>query len=563
MVALVKQSWKAGRSPPREGLPLLLPSTWHSSVSGEDAVEVEKVVEAFRDISCQLLSLLNLVCKHLDFWRTKNEGRDAAKVRLMVLERGPWQFILGIARLVRGSLWEESATAGLVSAVTTRITERVVVLTSLQHRLAALLGKVHMEVDKLNQDISNGSHTQGSLMSSLSGVLRAMRVLEGSYDLPQTDASGYEDVKATSSISLRFDEISSHLQNVPEWRGEDMDDAIRHLYTNVDLLRTMIDCLMSHHRKPHKMTRYWLRYTGGAVGLAVASGWIIRHSRLGGSDDIERWLREGRDAAVTFTREHVERPVDFAPELTLTVNRTDDLFETFRKRHREPDALGEAQLTAESLQRMLFDFVKNTSDKVPQELTEHQLMEVMMTRYEEELVHPLKNLVGGQLARALLIQVQKLKLDTERAMLELNQILRANEINFAMLAALPAVMVTYVIARLGKTLLFETDERGRGRAAQAKRRMLMAEVEKTIIYFQMMLDEERQQEEALWRFGMLIYILDKLYKALNAVAQSSGEWPSLRGDILDLAKPGLPTVYKLQIAARMERVYECLIPLPP
>lgn len=66
---------------------------------------------------------------------------------------------------------------------------------------------------------------------------------------------------------------------------------------------------MFHHRKPHKITRYWLRYTGGAVGLAFASGWLIRHSRLGGSDDIDRWLREGREAVMTFIREHVEQPV--------------------------------------------------------------------------------------------------------------------------------------------------------------------------------------------------------------------------------------------------------------
>ncbi|KAG6541931.1 hypothetical protein Mapa_016656 [Marchantia paleacea] len=552
MVALAKQSWKADRGPPREGLPLLLHSPWHPSITVGETNEVEKVVDALRDFSAELLSLLKVVCKHLDFWRLKNEGTDASKVRLMILERGPWQFLLGVARFVRGSIWEKSATSGLVSAVTTRINERVLVLTAVQRRLASLVGQVHMEIDKLSQDIGKGHHIPEALVSSLSAVLRAMSVLEGSYDLPQTDASSYEHVKATSSISLRFDEISDNLRSKSEWKGKDMDDAIDLLFTNLDLLRTLIDCLMFHHRKPHKITRYWLRYTGGAVGLALASGWFIRHSRLGGSDDIERWLREGREAVIIFIREHVEQPL-------LSIR--DDLFETFRKRHHEPDSLGEAQLTAESLNRMLLEFVKHTSDKLPEDLTEQQMMEVMMTRYEEELVHPLRNLLGGQLARALLIQVQKLKLDTERAMLELNQILRANEINFAILAAFPAVIVTCFLGYLGKVLLIETDEIGRGRAAQAKRRMLMAEVEKAIMCFQMMLDEARQ-EEAVWRFGMVIYGLDRLYKAVKKVAVESGEWPSLRGDILDLAKPRLSSTYKLQITARMERIYECLVPLP-
>ncbi|GLJ59356.1 hypothetical protein SUGI_1504880, partial [Cryptomeria japonica] len=68
--------------------------------------------------------------------------------------------------------------------------------------------------------------------------------------------------------------------------------------------------------------------------------------------------------------------------------------------------------------------------------------------YEKDLMHPLQNLLGGELARALLIQVQKLKLDIETAMLELNQILRANEINFAILAALPAFFITIILAAL-------------------------------------------------------------------------------------------------------------------
>jgi hypothetical protein len=42
----------------------------------------------------------------------------------------------------------------------------------------------------------------------------------------------------------------------------------------------------------------------------------------------------------------------------------------------------------------------------------------------------------------------------------------------------------------------------------------------------------------------------------------SGEWSSLQKDIVDLAKPRLSTYYKLSIAARMERVYDCLVPMP-
>lgn len=52
---------------------------------------------------------------------------------------------------------------------------------------------------------------------------------------------------------------------------------------------------------------------------------------------------------------------------------------------------------------------------------------------------------------ALWQQVQKLKLDTESAMLELDQILRANELTVAVVAAVPSLLIaggtTYLLVR--------------------------------------------------------------------------------------------------------------------
>ena len=42
---------------------------------------------------------------------------------------------------------------------------------------------------------------------------------------------------------------------------------------------------------------------------------------------------------------------------------------------------------------------------------------------------------------ACIVQVQKLKLDTEAAMLELDQILRANELTVAVVAAIPSLAI--------------------------------------------------------------------------------------------------------------------------
>lgn len=59
------------------------------------------------------------------------------------------------------------------------------------------------------------------------------------------------------------------------------------------------------------MTLYWVRYTCGAVGLSVFSIWLLRHSSLMGSSDIENWIHDAKEATVSFFSDHVEQPVCF------------------------------------------------------------------------------------------------------------------------------------------------------------------------------------------------------------------------------------------------------------
>ncbi|KAI7988085.1 hypothetical protein LOK49_LG13G02156 [Camellia lanceoleosa] len=101
-----------------------------------------------------------------------------------------------------------------------------------------------------------------------------------------------------------------------------------------------------------------------------------------------------------------------------------------------------------------------------------------------------QSLVGGELVRALLIQIQKLKLDIDMAMLELDQILKANEINFAILAALPAFFLARLLLMLVCAWLKQdTRAEGRGRIARLQRRFLIVEVEKRIMQFQICIDQ--------------------------------------------------------------------------
>ncbi|RZS14024.1 hypothetical protein BHM03_00045676 [Ensete ventricosum] len=87
-----------------------------------------------------------------------------------------------------------------------------------------------------------------------------------------------------------------------------------------------------------------------------------------------------------------------------------------------------------------------------------------------------------------------------RAMLELDQILRANEINFAVLAALPAFFLSLVLLMLVRAWVMrvgiyccgqyqDKSAEGRGRVARRQRRLLVVEVERRLVQFQTCMDQ--------------------------------------------------------------------------
>jgi nuclear-control-of-ATPase protein 2 len=519
---------------------------------------VEKVVDVMHITGTQLLDHLHHVTKHLEFWKTLSVGGENDKLSFMILERGPIAFYQGAKRFVRSYFVEATPGQELFSAASARVSERVAVLDDLRERFASIIGQMHIEVDKMGEKVSSGDSSGVAASECVLAILKALSVFEGGYFLPQKDYHNYGDSAPPITLALYFNELPDALEQRLEWTSSELEDALNLLSDRMWKLQNFLDTFMWQYRRPRRAVRKWLQYSGGALGLGILSVWLFRHSSYAGSNDLNRWTKEAVGAAAGFWEEHVQEPL---------VSIRDDLFDTFHKRNREGHELSDVKISADSLHRMLKEFVAKTKGPdVAEDVSEQQLMELMMNRYETELVHPIRNIFAGELARALLIQVQKLKLDVETAMLDLNQILRANEINFAVLAAMPAVLGVFLIGWLLKRPFTKgKGAEGRGRRAQLRRRMLMVDVENAVMNFQILVDErneDRNQEDGFPHFGSLIYSLDRLYKSVRKPAKESGEWQSLERDIIELSKPRLSTFYKLAIASRMERVYEVLVPIP-
>ncbi|KAG5064573.1 hypothetical protein JHK85_005756 [Glycine max] len=521
----------------RECLPLPLPS------SSLDAplfmTKRSRVHDVLEDILERVLINLHSVQKNLQFWQSRAKRSDSEKARFMIFERGPRAFIDETVKLLRGLTAQGSSTQNLSQSASDYIDERVGFLSSLRYSLATFLAQVYMEVDKIGEDLVEDPETKlPSLLVTISVLFSTLEASIGHlHAMRQSDSS----VDGSYSTPLLFEKVPEINQEGSQWTDCEIRDAINSVIK---------------HRKPRKITQYWIRYTCGAVGLSVCSIWLLRHSRLVGSSDLDNWVQEARNSTYSFFRNHVEEPI---------FSIRDELFDTFKKRHQGIMDVEEVQLTSNSLHRMLLAFSEQTKgQKFPVNASDQEMMEIVMDRYEKELMHPIQNLLNGELVRAILIQVQKLKLDTETAMLELNQILRANEINFAVLTALPAFFLSLLLMMLVRGWFKQdTKAEGRGRVARIQRRLLVIEVKKRIMQYQNYVDQGLERD-AEYMFGLALYSLDRLYHSVKWHAEATGEWErdimnSLREDIIDLAKPRLQTSHKESVISHMV-TFDCLLP---
>ncbi|CAI7892574.1 unnamed protein product, partial [Closterium sp. NIES-54] len=245
----------------------------------------------------------------------------------------------------------------------------------------------------------------------------------------------------------------------------------KQLNKDLKALEQLVSAAVARCHRPRHAAQHWLEYlAGGMCGMAVGS-WLVRHSRLNGSDDLDRWAADGWRAVTGFVTDHIWQPLSAISA---------ELFHTFGDQQRGNVSMHDVQASTDSLRRMLLTFVEKTQPLALENTStttttistststsggsggsgsgsgstgaadaamgaalpsESDLMALVMREYEKDMANPLTHLLTGRLAEALLIQVQRMKLHIETAMLELEQILRANQINFALLTALPALLL--------------------------------------------------------------------------------------------------------------------------
>ena len=261
---------------------------------------------------------------------------------------------------------------------------------------------------------------------------------------------------ATLSTIERESDIESqaHGSNSPQ-----LDFVIGQLaYIIQDLLpsnKTTSKMSIKTHGRPSFFTRYWLPF---ALGICTANTfvkiWVTQRARL------VSWVMDIGSTTVRFWSNWVVEPIG---KLVKTIRHDEDS---------DIALMSKNSLATDraSLERMVVDFVidRNPSegdtavastDAITAKVREGDLTPVLRA-YERDLRAPFVGTVRGDLIRALLIQIQKTKVDVEVAMSGIDSLLKSQELVFGCVPSLSYYitrnekLTTMIIVSLASPLVY-------------------------------------------------------------------------------------------------------------
>ena len=191
--------------------------------------------------------------------------------------------------------------------------------------------------------------------------------------------------------------------------------------------------------KPSRWTRYWIP----GLALLLSGGTLLRIF-TNRKAEIVTWIRELGVTTIEFWHNWV---VDPAKKLIGTIRHD----ETSELAIMSKDSL---RSDRDSLERMVVDFALQNPDNgtgyspadidaLRSKIREGDLT-VVLKAYEKEIQSPAKSAIFGNLTRALLIQIQKTKVDVQIAMNGIDEILKSQELLFGFVGLAPGMIATWL-----------------------------------------------------------------------------------------------------------------------
>lgn len=289
-------------------------------------------------------------------------------------------------------------------------------------------------------DISVSEHLRRDWKASVAkSIALTDAVLTGAME-PKLDVDTFEDrIGNATSNDPYFKLLKIHQV---ELKTVDVSNRlIEILMHKLPKFNQTFNTRVADNGKPSPVIRYWLP----ATALVLSSSTILR-ILVNRRADILTWIRESGTTVIDFWRNWVIDPI----KKVIGTIRHDEGSEVaiISKRSLEGDR--------ESLERMVVDFaVQNPeSGRLSQAEIEdirHKVREGDLTpvlkAYEKDLQRPLVGALTGNLIRALLIQIQKTKVDVEIAIGGIDSLLKSQELVFGFVGLTPGLLVMVAVVR--------------------------------------------------------------------------------------------------------------------
>ena len=197
--------------------------------------------------------------------------------------------------------------------------------------------------------------------------------------------------------------------------------------------------LTRDYARPNRFIRYW------PVGtLLIVFGSTILRFLANRRAEIQTWIQEFGVTVVDFWSNWIIDPVK---KLIGTIRHDEGS---------EVAIMSKDSLKAdrESLERMVVDFAVDHPDETGRTYTELEIETIrtkvkegdltpVLRAYERDLRKPFVGTVRGDLVRALLIQVQKTKVDVEIAIGGIDSLLKSQELVFGLVGLTPGLLISF------------------------------------------------------------------------------------------------------------------------
>lgn len=387
--------------------------------------------EVYQDASQRLLSI-------------QDEGEEAADITNSV--SGRWRTFYG---LVKDSVRDRSVT-DIQSKFMSSITISQVEVRSKRRRLRRLremsgsgigiLVDEGMVLDADDEDSVTSKARSDDRDEWKSVVAKSVSLMESvlrNIVSPEINLGDFEE-----SVFVRIDEEVEGIQG-DEGNGannaQTAQIAVRLqqlLEVHIPFYNEALRQASATYGRPSRLTRYWLP---GAI-LLFSSGTLLRFF-FNRKAAIITWIRDSRDTVKDFWVNWVVEPVK---KIIGTIRHDKDSEIAIMSR----DSLKGDQA---SLERMVTDFaIDNPESGSP--LTEAQIADIrtkvregdltpVLMAYERDLRRPFLGTIRGELIRAMLIQIQKTKVDVEVAIGGIDNLLKSQELVFGFVGLTPSVLI--------------------------------------------------------------------------------------------------------------------------